>query len=288
MDMALRDQLKKYLLENTEFPEDLIAYLPSGFQQLSHRAILNLQLPILPYAQMIAEAIPKVVPQIIAVWNRTGIIEGPFREPAGLTYLWGDPSTEIINHENGIKYKFDFTKIMFAKGNVNERAYIPTTLQPGEIIIDMFSGIGYFTLGMAKSRKPKHIYAIEWNPTSFHYLQENLKLNHVEDMVTPINGDNKIETPKLVSQGIKADRILMGLLPAPKDCIPAALTAIKSEGTIVLYEGIEPEVSTQLFDEFTQVANEHGFQTILKERRIVKSYAPKLFHIVVEIIVKPK
>ncbi len=203
-----------------------------------------------------------------------------------MTLLWGDPSTEIINKENQIQYKFDFTKIMFAKGNVTERGNLPKEIQPGEIIINMFAGIGYFTLGMAKTNKPEHIYAIKWNPTSFQYLQVNLALNEVEQLVTPIFGDCRIEVPKLVEQGIFADRIIMGLLPAPVDAIPAALSASKPEGCIILYEGVEPRESDQLYQEFSSIAEPLGYCTQLKERRIVKSYAPKLFHTVVEVLTR--
>jgi tRNA wybutosine-synthesizing protein 2 len=175
---------------------------------------------------------------------------------------------------------------MFAKGNVHERGNLPKLIQPNEIIIDMFAGIGYFTLGMAKSGKPQKIYAIEWNPISYHYLVENLQLNHIEHIVQPIMGDCKIKVPELAAQGIKADRIIMGLLPAPIDAIPAALSVVRSEGTIILYEGIETEQSNQLYEDFAEIARNDNFHTSLLNRRLVKSYSPGLYHSVVEIFVK--
>jgi tRNA wybutosine-synthesizing protein 2 len=286
--MPLRDRIREFLTEHQLIDASLLEYVPTGFQQLGHSAIVNFRPELKDHYAKIAEAIMAISPQIKAVWAREGTIQGDFRQPTGLKHIAGDPTTEIIITENNIRYKFDFTKIMFAKGNVTERALLPKKVQPHEIIIDMFSGIGYFTLGMAKTRKPDRIYAIEWNPVSHQYLKENLKLNHVENIVTPIHGDCKEEVPKLAQQGIFANRILMGLLPAPKDSIPAALTAIHPDGTIVLYEGIEPEISTELFDEFKTIAMTQGFNCELLERRIVKSYAPKVFHVTVEILVKKK
>ena len=93
---------------------------------------------------------------------------------------------------------------MFAKGNVTERGKVPQKIRQNEVIFDMFAGIGYFTLGMAKVRKAAHLYSFEWNPTAFASLQQNLKLNHLEAYVTPIFGDCTVEVPKLVATGARA------------------------------------------------------------------------------------
>ncbi|MHA1612518.1 MAG: class I SAM-dependent methyltransferase, partial [Promethearchaeota archaeon] len=261
--------------------------VPKGFQDLNHRVILKLHPDLQEYAEEIASKIPEILPSVIAVWNR-GQIKGKFRTPMGLTHLWGDPSTEVIITENNVRYKFDFTKIMFAKGNIHERNLLPKKIQQGELIIDMFAGIGYFSLGMGKTGRAEHIYSIEWNPDAFKYLQENIKLNHIEEYITPIFGDCKENITNLVTKGIFADRIVMGLLPAPVDAISYALRATKPSGTIIVYEGVEPKESSSLYDEFFTIANDIGFQCNLLERRIVKAFKPHEYHVVLEILVKPK
>ena len=151
----------------------------------------------------------------------------------------------------------------------------------------MFAGIGYFTLGIAKTKKPARVYSIEWNPESFSYLQQNIKLNHVESIVNPILGDCKEQVPILVNQGILADRIIMGLIPAPVDAIPVALGAIKPSGSIIVYEGVEPKESTALFDEFQTIASGLNISTSIVERRIVKAFKPHEYHVVIEILAQP-
>ena len=80
----------------------------------------------------------------------------------------------------------------------------------------------------------------------------------------------------------------MGLLPAPVDAIPSALSIVKETGTIIVYEGIEEKESMKLFTEFSTIASREGFQTSLIERRIVKNYKPHLYHVVIEILVSKK
>ena len=80
-------------------------------------------------------------------------------------------------------------------------------LGKGEIVVDMFAGIGYFSIPMAVHSKPEKIVSIEINPESFNYLKENLRLNRVEDIISPVLGDCSTAAP----EGI-ADRVIMGYM----------------------------------------------------------------------------
>ncbi len=286
--MRYRDQLRAEMSEVPNFPEELLSILPSGYFEMDRKVVIKLKPPLEPFKEIIAEKTAAIIPRAKGIWQRTGQIKGKYRQPQGLLHLWGDPNPDVIVRENGVYYSFNFTKVMFAKGNVHERGLLPKKIQEGELIVDMFSGIGYFSLGMAKSRKPTKIYSIEWNPDAFEYLQRNIKKNHVEDIITPIHGDCKEEVKKLADQGIKAHRIIMGLLPAPVDAIEPALSLVRESGTIVVYEGVEREDSTVLYDEFVAIAIQHNFQCELLERRLVKAFKPHEYHVVLEILVKPK
>ncbi|MHA1869460.1 MAG: class I SAM-dependent methyltransferase, partial [Promethearchaeota archaeon] len=225
--VKFKEQLKA-ALEN-EIPTELLDLLPSGFQQIGTAAIISLKEELLPYKGLIGKVILERFRYIKGVWLKKGKIVGKFRKPENLEHICGDKNTEVIHSEHGIRYAFDFTQIMFAKGNTTERAHLVELIQPDEIIVDMFAGIGYFTLGIAKHSKAKRIYAIELNPVSFKYLVKNLKLNKIkEGKVIAIHGDCKDEVPKLGNEGVKADRIIMGVFPAPFKYIEAASSVIKN------------------------------------------------------------
>ena len=72
---------------------------------------------------------------------------------------------------------------MWSKGNTTERKRMSTISDKGETVVDMFAGIGYFSIPMAVHSKPSKIYSIEINPISYGYLCENVYLNKVEDIV---------------------------------------------------------------------------------------------------------
>ena len=234
--MRFRDELRLRLkmLKIPTFSEELVELLPSGYFELNRKVIIKLKPPLLPYKAKIATIISEILPRANAIWLRKGQITGKYREPSGLEHLWGDPSTEVRVKENGVYYYFDFTEIMFAKGNVHERGLLPKKVKDNELIVDMFAGIGYFSLGMAKTGKPSKIFSIEWNLTAFKYLQKNIEKNHVEHIITPIHGNCKDVVMELAQKGVIADRVVMGLLPAPKDAIEPALSLTSPKGTIFI------------------------------------------------------
>ena len=103
-------------------------------------------------------------------------IQGTKREPV-CEILWGS-ETETINKENGCLFKLDLAKVMWSKGNNNERLRIAKLVDDGETIIDMFAGIGYFSIPIGVHSKASNVYSIEINPNSYYYLCENVRIYH--------------------------------------------------------------------------------------------------------------
>ncbi len=282
--MGFKDKLKAAL--KGIFTEEELTVLPRGFQTIGEVAIIKLNPILMEKKHLIAKTYLKLLPSIKSVYLNSGRVKGQFRTPEKIEYLEGIENTIVKHKEHEVLYKFDFTKIMFSMGNLSERRFLATLVEDNEIVVDMFAGIGYFSLPIAKHSKPKRVYSIELNPESFKYLTENIKLNHFEDIITPITGDCKEEVIKLSRSGVKADRVIMGVFPAPKDFIKEALTLARIEGTIYHYEGIgDKENYLDLFNEFKDIAELSDCRCELMAKRFVKSYGPGLYHIVFDIIV---
>jgi len=211
---------------------------------------------------------------------KTGPIKGKLRKPSIKVIMSRTKKnkTETIHKEFGILYKIDIAKLMFSKGNINERHRLAKIANKKEIVVDMFAGIGYFTLPLAK--KVKKVYAIELNPTAYHYLKENIKLNKLKNVI-PILGDCAKVVPQLK---IKADRIVMGLLPSPFPYLKAAFAAAK-KGTIIHYSCLikrnkEKEQITKLIEKINKIKE----VKLIKATR-VKSFSPALEHYVLDLLV---
>jgi len=282
--MGFKDKLKDALIGILTNGE--LSVLPRGFQTIGDVAIIKLNPQLHEKKNLIAKKYLELLPKIKSVYLNSGRVKGQFRTPEKIEFLVGLDNSVVKHKEHGVIYKFDFTKIMFSMGNLSERKFLATLVKEGEVIVDMFAGIGYFSLPIAKHSKPKNIFSIELNPDSFKYLSENIKLNHFEDIITPINGDSKIEVINLSNSGLKADRVIMGVFPAPKDFIKEALTLIKESGTTFHYEGVATkEDYLSLFNEFKEIAEASNYKCKLLSKRFVKSYGPHLYHVVVDILV---
>ncbi|MBI5229030.1 class I SAM-dependent methyltransferase family protein [Candidatus Micrarchaeota archaeon] len=254
--------------------------LPTGFQIIGDIAIVQLKEPLHKLKQEIAEIILKNFPnRIKAVCLKSGEIMGEFREPK-IERLAGN-GLETVHRENECLFKMDVSKVMFAKGNVNERRRIASLVKAGEIIVDMFAGLGYFTIPIAVLSKAKKIYSIEKNPVAFHYLKENLVLNRVGGKVVPIEGDCVEKAPAI---GKIADRVLLGYLPAPKFALPAAF-AVAKEGAKMHYEGVWYEFDSieNVFGDVIEGAKKANRKVALEHVQRVKSFGPHRYHVVLDV-----
>lgn len=257
--------------------------LPTGFQRIGDKAILTLRPELLKYKEDIAQGLLEFFKYIKGVYLKTGAVTGDFRTPQ-IEFILGENKPETIHREHGISYKFDISKIMFSKGNINERARIVPQIQSNEIIFDLFAGIGYFSIPIGRSGKPKKVYAFEWNPITYHYLVENIKLNRINEereIIVPILGNSKVEALKIPE---KADRVIMGMLPAPKEHIETVFQIIK-DTAMVHYEGLlnENETEEKLLADFEPKAKFYNRKIELIKTIYVKSYGPKIYHVTLDL-----
>ncbi len=85
----------------------------------------------------------------------------------------------VVHVDNHVKYSFDATKCMFSSGNITEKLRVASFDCSDQVVLDLYSGIGYFTLPYLVHAKAKHLHACEWNPNAVEALKRNLALNRV-------------------------------------------------------------------------------------------------------------
>ncbi|TRY77827.1 hypothetical protein TCAL_07833 [Tigriopus californicus] len=239
--------------------------------------------------------------------RRAEILNNDFRSPQ-VTLLFGqDP---WVNHiDNGITYSWDITKCMFSRGNITEKLRVASFDCRGETVVDLFAGIGYFSLPFLVHAKCDFLHACEWNPDSISALEVNLKINSVPSNKYKIHfGDNRIVCPQNI-----ADRVNLGLIPSSEISYEIACKALRSNHGGILH--IHGNVKSNDRDEWPIVPSfitrkknaknkswdkwavltaekiatclpsagfEHYHLQILDVLKI-KSYAPKVDHLVLDL-----
>jgi tRNA wybutosine-synthesizing protein 2 len=190
-------------------PSEMINRLPDKWEKIGTVVTIKLPEELNQYKQIIGKVYAEVL-GCTTTLNEIGGISGVFRNPV-VEVIFGSSETETIHSENGIRFRLDPQKIMFSSGNMAERRRMATIAHKNETVVDLFAGIGYFTLPMAVYSKPKKIYACEINPVAHRYLCANVVLNHVSTIVEPLMGDNRRIAPKDC-----ADRVILGYLKEPR------------------------------------------------------------------------
>ncbi len=258
--------------------------LPGKVRFIGNIALIRCSEKLDPHLKEIGEIIIKLYPSIKSVL-KIDKIEGTYRIPK-VKIIAGD-NTETIHKEYGCKYKLDVSKLMFCLGNSFERVRTAIQVREWETIIDMFAGIGQFSIPAAKISRPKKIYAIEINPLAYYYLKENIKLNGTYNIEAILGDSREIILNKLRRM---ADRIFMGYFPKTINFFEYALEAISENGGIIhFHELIEKENGLEkIIKEIFNIANLKNYYVDIIDSHIVKSYSKYLVHIAIQIFAIPK
>jgi tRNA wybutosine-synthesizing protein 2 len=273
--------IKKNLAD--EIPSELLCKITDKWEKIGHVLIISLPSFFDKYKKIIGEVYADVL-DCKTVLNDTGGISGEFREPE-TELIFGSSDTTTIHKENDVKYKLDPQKVMFSSGNMNERIRMANISKPEEIIVDLFAGIGYFTLPIAVYSRPKHIFAIEKNPVSYDFLCENIVLNDVTDIVEPIKGDNRDVTPENV-----ADRVVMGYFGATIRFLPTAFRCLSDNCGIIHFQDKFPDddVPSRPMEHINNEARKFGLRVNLLKYIKIKSFAPGISHYVFDLEVSER
>jgi tRNA wybutosine-synthesizing protein 3 len=215
-----------------------------------------------------------------------GEISGPERRPN--TELLLGESSWVTHCEHGIDYSFDITKSMFSAGNLPERGRIGNLDCSGETILDLYAGIGYYTLPLLVRARAVHAHACEWSEDAVHALKHNLEANNVAERCTVHAGDNLLT---VADDGSAAEvlgscsRVMLGLLPSSEDGWPLALAALKPEGGWLHLHGNAPGGNEEEWAKSVveRIAEIDSRKVKLVNLVKVKWYAPHIRHCVLDL-----
>jgi len=270
------DQTEKIL--SKEIPPELLSKIPDKWEKIGDVVIIKLPKELRKYREKIGKAYAEVLRCKTALEDVSGI-SGIYREP-NVEIIYGKKETETIHKENNIRYKLDPQKIMFSSGNMDERIRMATISNKNEIVVDLFAGIGYFTLPMAVYSKPKKIFACEINPVAYKYLCDNIVLNNVTSIVEPLLGDNKETAPKNI-----ADRVIMGCIENTHKFLQTAIDCLKNKTGFIHYHEVCPDerFPDKPLKHIHEISDKNNRKSDILKFRHIKSYAPGVGHYVLDI-----
>ncbi|NIR86090.1 class I SAM-dependent methyltransferase family protein [Candidatus Bathyarchaeota archaeon] len=225
----------KPLLANKLKPHEL-ELLYKSYDIIGDIAVIRVPEGLEQHSEVIAEAVMQTHKRVRSVWRQVGPVSGDLRLRE-LEWVVGERRTETVHREHGCIFKVDLRRCYFSPRLSYERMRIARQVQPGEVIVNMFAGVGCYSIIIAKHSEASKIFSIDINPVAVQYMQENVELNKVKERVLPLEGDAK----RIVEERLRnvANRVLMPLPEKAYEYLDFAVLALGVTGGWVHYYDFE-------------------------------------------------
>ena len=272
-------RMLKKALENILSDEDT-KDLVSAFDQIGDIIIVRIPDSLISKKKIIGKALLEQVKTAKTVFHQSSPVEGDFRT-RNLELIEGDEKTETEYRENGCRFIVDVEKAFFSPRLSTERERISNLVNDHDVIINMFGGVGMFSL-LAAKKKSCTVYNIDINPVASKLCEENIKLNKLKGKVISLNGD----ATKIIKEQLqdKADRVLMLLPERSDEFLDTAISSLKKNGVIHYYSHIHAEKkqdAPKLSEE--HFLNINKIQADILDSRVVRPVGPRFYQTVVDI-----
>jgi len=270
----LKKALENVLTENES--DKLI----SAFDQIGKIIIVRIPDSLLPKKKIIGKALLDEVKIVKSVFYQASAVEGNFRT-RDLEILAGEENTETEYKEFGCKFRVDVKNAFFSPRLSTERERIANLIQEGEVMTNMFAGIGMFSI-MAAKKKKCTVYSLDINPVASKLCETNIGLNKLAGDVISINGD----ATEIINNQLedKSDRTLMLLPERSDEFLESAIKTTKNGGIIHYYSHIHADKKTdagKLSEE--HYLNVSPVKSKILDSKIVRAVGPRYYQTVVDV-----
>lgn len=252
----------------------------SAFDQIGDIIVIRIPDSLLSKKKVIGETLLKEVSTAKSVFYQSSDVSGDFRTRK-LELLAGEDKTETEYKEFGCRFFVDVEKAFFSPRLSTERERIADVTNDGETVINMFGGVGMFSILAAKNKKCL-VYNIDINPVASKLCEKNISINKLAGEVISLNGD----ATQIINEHLKekGDRTLMLLPERSDEFLDAAILATKNGGIIHYYSHIHadkkqdaPKLSEEHYLKVTTVKSE------ILGSKIVRAVGPRYYQTVVDV-----
>jgi tRNA (guanine37-N1)-methyltransferase len=274
----------KNILSNI-LSSDEVSQVYSAFDQIGDIVIIKIPNELMPKKKFIADTILAHVKSAKAVFAQVSPVRGDYRV-RNLEFIAGENRTITEYKEHGCRFRVDVAKTYFSPRLSTERLRIANMVGEGETIVNMFAGVGTYSILMARMNKTCKVYSIDSNAVAAELCEANAKLNKVQDRVVSIHGDaGEVIKDKLAGQ---ADRVLMPLPESAKEFVDSAVLALKKKGVVHYFIHIKADNKKTSKNLGLQDAHKAfvKYNHIVQQARVVRGVGPRIYQIVADVLVK--
>ncbi len=271
--VTIKDRLKDKLTD------DEIKLLKTSFDIVGDIAQLEIPEELESKEKIIAETVMKLHKNVNVVVKKVGATSGEERiRPVKI--IAGENRSKTIHRENNYEFELDLNKVYFTPRLVTERKRVVSQIKEGEIVFDLFAGVGVFSIPCTK--KAEKVIAIDINSDAVRYMKENAMRNKVWSKMEIYEGDcRKVVEEKNFENC--ADRIIMNLPMHSENFLDVAFKIAKKDCVIHFYTFLE---ESELFEKGIKTikdsAEKHGKKIEILGNKTCGQLAPRIYRTVID------
>ncbi len=284
----MKKSLKTVLAGKLETAELNLLY--KSYDIVGDIAVIRLPENLKRHSRLIAEAVMQTHKRVKTVLRQASPVSGDLRLRK-LEWVAGERRTETVYREFGCVFRVDLAKCYFSPRLSHERMRIAKLVQPGEVVVNMFAGVGCYSILIAKHSGVQKIYSIDISPVAVQHMRENADLNKVGERVIPVQGDAK----EVIGEKLRnvADRVLMPLPERAYEYLECAVLATKPIGGWIHYydfehAGKKENPVEKVKAKMSERLQDLGISFEVSFGRIVRTTGPNWYQVVLDVKILPK
>lgn len=275
--------LKELLQERLDSTE--LEKLSSSFDIIGTIAIIKIPESLTSKRKLIADALIEEIRPVKSVFCQVSAIEGDYRLRK-LELISGENSPITVYKEHGCTFKVDVINTYFSPRLSTERLRIAKLTEPNEVIVNMFGGVGTFSIIISRYNKSAKVYSIDSNPIATDMCRQNIEINKLTGNVIPVLGDAEQEIHKSL-KGV-AKRVLMPLPEKARDFVDAAVSSLENGSGMIHYfchvgaDNKKTAIQNGVMDTSESFSK---FNHTIRNVRVVREVGPRFYQIVSDVLV---
>jgi len=265
------------------FAKGEIERVYSSFDIIGDIIIIKIPEELEEKKEIIAKTLINKIKTVKTVFQQISSVQGEYRTRR-LCFLTGINKSNTEYREHGCIFKVDVLKTYFSPRLATERLRVSKLIGNNEIIINMFVGIGTYSIILAKKNPDCIVYSIDSNPYANDLCIINSKLNKVQDRVIPILGNART----IISNQLKgkATRVLMPLPEQAAEFIDSAIMALENnKGIIHYFAHIKAKSKLDALEEGKVNCHNHFqcYQYKIISGKVVREVGPRIYQTVFDL-----
>lgn len=236
----------------------------------------------------LAEELINRIKYIKSVWAASSPVRGMHRVRE-YVHLAGERKSETIYREHGCVFKLDITKVYISPVLSYDHIRIARSIRNGENVLNMFAGIGGYTIIISRYSKPCYVLSIDINTYAIKYLKENIELNKVGNINEVILGEAITVTSSLKPF---FDRVLIPLPELARASVPKAVEVLKPCGWIhphIFVNALNKREAILIaIKDIESILRYCNVRYDFTNSHVIRSVGPRRYHVVLDIRIEKK